>query len=137
MMYQMWFDSTKPIFRSRCANSTERPELKWGQIFHHDSSFEEIAYTCNKPSCASQSTSESMIEMIQYDYVLPLNVMIPPVTTTARSSAPSKITPKPTFTSSTSTSVSTSAKTEAGFVHLNQTEKIIFGLLSLFLIVRL
>ncbi|CAF2107977.1 unnamed protein product [Rotaria magnacalcarata] len=133
----MWFDSTKPIFRSRCANSTERPEFEWGQIFHHDSSFEETVYTCNKPLYASQSASECIIEMIQYDYVLPLNITIPPITTTARSSTPSKITPKPTFTSSTSTLASTSAKIEAGFVHLNQIEKIIFGLLSLFLIVRL
>ncbi|CAF1171331.1 unnamed protein product [Rotaria sp. Silwood1] len=111
--YRVWSDGRPLEFHSRCANSTEQPELDWAHVVSQDPIFDEMAYTCNQRLCASQSNAEAIVELIQRNYVIPINITVP--TTTTKSSTTTTTTPKPTYTPSTSasTSIATSTKSAA------------------------
>ncbi|CAF3965209.1 unnamed protein product [Rotaria sp. Silwood1] len=97
--YKNQFDGKGPEFRSRCTYSTDQPLFEWIQEVNQGSLSEQASYTCNKPSCATSTTVQRIVEMIKNNYVIPLNVTVPPTTTTTRSSTKSNTTP----TTSTST----------------------------------
>ncbi|CAF1338455.1 unnamed protein product [Rotaria sordida] len=70
----------------------------------------EASYTCNKPSCSASTTVQRIVEMIKSNYILPLNVTVPPTTTTTRSSTMSNTTPT-TSTPTTSTQTTSTPAT--------------------------
>ncbi len=124
---QVWSDSANFSFQSACANSTEQPLLEWTQLVEQYSGYEEVSYTCNKPSCASLLFVAVIGEIIEHGYILPFNVTTPPTTTTTGSSTMS------TTTASTS-SISTTTNNAARLIHLNKIEKIVFAFVSVLLL---
>jgi hypothetical protein len=120
---QVLSGGTSPGLESTCANSTEEPLLDWAQVVEEDLEFQELSYTCNKPSCASLWTTALVGHMIDHGYALPFHVPTTPTTTPT----PSSTTGVTTTSAITFTSLmSTSTKNVARSIHLVKIEKIIF-----------
>ncbi|CAF3405198.1 unnamed protein product [Rotaria sp. Silwood2] len=127
--YRDWRNNKPSTFSSLCSNSTNQPMLHWSQILSVETTLDELTYTCNKPSCASRTLTDDIVQIIERQYILPVNVTIPPTTTTTQTSTTS-------LTSRTTTTVVTSAttteeKSAATLVYMNYTKTIIFTFIFL------
>lgn len=131
--YKLEIDGTKQQFSSKCANSTEYPQLTWAQLYTQDYSWNELFYVSNKPSLGNETFANAIVELLKVNYNIPVNVTVPPTTTTIRSSTASTITGQTTLPSTMSTPMSNTTKSMAALINVDQTQKVLFGFISLLL----
>ena len=127
MAYQVWSDASSPVVESTCTNSTEKPLLKWIQAYDEKKIGEVMLYTCNEPSCATVSIAETIFRILQRDYVLPFNVVIPSTTTTTTTTTTAFVS-----TMSTTTPIPSTTKNAADSNFFDTTGKMIFSFASFF-----
>ncbi|CAF1329956.1 unnamed protein product [Adineta ricciae] len=92
-VYQVWSDAQKPVYSEYCVNATNQPIFEWVQAYDQLKTGELMLYNCNKDGCTAVSMAENIARLLNRNYILPFNVLVPPSTSTTTS------TPSPTQTS--------------------------------------
>ena len=108
-----------------CTNKNEFWKIEWQKTylpFNELNSRDYVVFSCNKPHCASNTSIFETFQLLNREYILPLNISVVNLTTTT--------TTTPTSTITISSTRFTTTRNNASFV---------FGfcnsILSLFLVI--